>query len=67
PNQVLLLQMSTTAFKKYGLILKKPSELSKPTVKPIAAAFASDDDDGIEVLLVPRILSNGNNCHRNGT
>ncbi|VDK70653.1 unnamed protein product [Litomosoides sigmodontis] len=40
--------MSTAALKKYGLILKKPSELLKPTVKPIAAAFASDDDDGIE-------------------
>ncbi|VIO90660.1 Hypothetical 45.1 kDa protein C16C10.6 in chromosome III, putative [Brugia malayi] len=38
--------MSTTTLKKYGLILKKPSELS--TVKPIAAAFASDEDDGNE-------------------
>uniref|UniRef100_A0A158Q813 RING-type domain-containing protein n=1 Tax=Elaeophora elaphi TaxID=1147741 RepID=A0A158Q813_9BILA len=30
---------------------KKPSELAKPTVKPVAAAFASDDDDGSETTL----------------
>uniref|UniRef100_A0A8R1TMX2 DUF2040 domain-containing protein n=1 Tax=Onchocerca volvulus TaxID=6282 RepID=A0A8R1TMX2_ONCVO len=49
--------MSTTAFKKYGLILKKPSELSKPSVKPIAAAFASDDDDGIETASSSEVTS----------
>ncbi|EJW85464.1 hypothetical protein WUBG_03623 [Wuchereria bancrofti] len=47
--------MSTATLKKYGLILKKPSELS--TVKPIAAAFASDDDDGIETASSSAITS----------
>ncbi|EFO21578.2 hypothetical protein LOAG_06908 [Loa loa] len=49
--------MSTTKFKKYGLILKKPSEHLKSTVKPVAAVFASDDDDGIETTSSSEVTS----------
>ncbi|KAL4002970.1 hypothetical protein ACH3XW_5690 [Acanthocheilonema viteae] len=49
--------MSTTTLKKYGLILKKPSELLKPVVKPVAAAFTSDDDDGVETASSSEITS----------
>ncbi|KAM3724677.1 Nuclear speckle splicing regulatory protein [Dirofilaria immitis] len=57
PTYYFALPMSTSALKKYGLILKKPSELPKPIVKPVAAAFASDDDDGIEIASSSEITS----------